>query len=50
MSGGTGRFAPPATATKDTTMRYLHTMVRVEDIDASLHFYCDLWAGGGPPP
>ena len=23
-------------------MRYLHTMVRVKDIDASLHFYCDL--------
>lgn len=23
-------------------MRYLHTMVRVEDIDASLHFYCNL--------
>jgi len=23
-------------------MRYLHTMVRVEDIDASLHFYRDL--------
>lgn len=23
-------------------MRYLHTMVRVEDVDASLHFYCDL--------
>ncbi|RZJ04015.1 MAG: lactoylglutathione lyase [Brevundimonas sp.] len=23
-------------------MRYLHTMVRVTDIDASLHFYCDL--------
>jgi lactoylglutathione lyase len=23
-------------------MRYLHTMVRVEDIDASLHFYCTL--------
>ena len=23
-------------------MRYLHTMVRVEDIEASLHFYCDL--------
>lgn len=23
-------------------MRYLHTMVRVSDIDASLHFYCDL--------
>lgn len=23
-------------------MKYLHTMVRVKDIDASLHFYCDL--------
>ncbi|WP_122467181.1 VOC family protein [Brevundimonas lutea] len=23
-------------------MRYLHTMVRVSDIDASLRFYCDL--------
>ncbi|MEC9319863.1 MAG: VOC family protein, partial [Pseudomonadota bacterium] len=23
-------------------MRYLHTMVRVEDLDASLRFYCDL--------
>ncbi len=23
-------------------MKYLHTMVRVSDIDASLHFYCDL--------
>jgi len=23
-------------------MRYLHTMVRVTDIGASLHFYCDL--------
>jgi len=23
-------------------MRYLHTMVRVQDINASLHFYCDL--------
>ena len=23
-------------------MRYLHTMVRVTDIDESLHFYCDL--------
>lgn len=23
-------------------MRYLHTMVRVQDLDASLHFYCDL--------
>ena len=23
-------------------MNYLHTMVRVKDLDASLHFYCDL--------
>lgn len=23
-------------------MKYLHTMVRVRDLDASLHFYCDL--------
>lgn len=23
-------------------MRYLHTMVRVEDLQQSLHFYCDL--------
>lgn len=23
-------------------MQYLHTMVRIRDVDASLHFYCDL--------
>lgn len=23
-------------------MQYLHTMIRVSDLDASLHFYCDL--------
>jgi len=23
-------------------MKYLHTMVRVKDLEASLHFYCDL--------
>lgn len=23
-------------------MRFLHTMVRVKDLEASLHFYCDL--------
>ena len=23
-------------------MKYLHTMVRVADVDASLKFYCDL--------
>jgi len=24
-------------------MRYLHTMVRVQNLDAALHFYCDLF-------
>ena len=24
------------------TLKYLHTMVRVHDLDASLYFYCDL--------
>lgn len=24
-------------------MKYLHTMVRVRDLDQSLHFYCDLF-------
>ena len=23
-------------------MRYLHTMIRVRDLEASLHFYCDI--------
>lgn len=23
-------------------MRFLHTMVRIQDVDASLHFYCEL--------
>jgi len=26
---------------KDTAVRYLHTMVRVKDLDASLDFYCN---------
>jgi lactoylglutathione lyase len=26
----------------DTYMRYLHTMVRVQDLEQSLHFYCNL--------
>jgi lactoylglutathione lyase len=41
-----GRGVPilPAFQTEDGqyTMRYLHTMVRVSDIDQSLHFYRDL--------
>ena len=24
-------------------MRYLHTMVRVKDLEQSLHFYCDIF-------
>lgn len=27
---------------REIAMQYLHTMVRVSDLDASLHFYCDL--------
>ena len=27
---------------EEFSMRYLHTMVRITDVDASLHFYCDL--------
>ena len=26
---------------KEKTVKYLHTMVRVNDVDASLKFYCD---------
>ena len=29
------------TAGKETPMKYLHTMVRVSDLDASLRFYCE---------
>lgn len=29
-------------AKEETPMRYLHTMVRVTDVDASLNFYCTL--------
>jgi lactoylglutathione lyase len=28
---------------ENISMRYLHTMVRVKDLDASLHFYCNLF-------
>ena len=28
-------------AARDKTMKYLHTMVRVTDLDQSLRFYCD---------
>ncbi len=23
-------------------MKYLHTMIRISDVDASMHFFCDL--------
>ena len=29
-------------ALEDQAMRYLHTMVRVSSLEASLHFYCEL--------
>src|SRR5271165_1572806 len=28
-------------STERFTMRYLHTMLRVRDLDAALHFFCD---------
>src|SRR5213082_2239849 len=31
-----------AAALRTSSMQYLHTMVRVVDIDKALHFYCDL--------
>ena len=31
-------------------MRYLHTMVRVTDLDASLDFYCNKLGPEGDPP
>lgn len=36
-----GRQQPGQSTHKDTTLKYLHTMVRVRDIDASLDFYCE---------
>jgi lactoylglutathione lyase len=34
-------FKTFASPTEEPKMKYLHTMVRVTDIDASLDFYCD---------
>ena len=31
----------PVTAGKEIPMKYLHTMVRVSDLDVSLRFYCE---------
>jgi lactoylglutathione lyase len=33
--------AAPVNGLEQTTMKYLHTMVRVSDIDQSLDFYCN---------
>jgi lactoylglutathione lyase len=35
------KFVMPRTYLQDLYMRYLHTMVRVSNLDASLNFYCD---------
>ena len=35
-------FDEPVAIKDRPELKYLHTMVRVSDIDASLHFYCDL--------
>jgi len=38
---GSGYGLRLATRPSEAQMKYLHTMVRVADIDASLRFYCD---------
>ncbi len=45
-SPGQGPYPPPdlaspPTVTETDSMKYLHTMVRVSDLDASLDFYCN---------
>src|SRR2546423_1418334 len=37
-----GQLAARPWRGKADDMKYLHTMVRISDIDASLHFYCNL--------
>jgi lactoylglutathione lyase len=34
-------MSTPSQAFEESPLRYLHTMVRVRDLDASLRFYCD---------
>jgi lactoylglutathione lyase len=34
-------FKPDTSPTRSTALKYLHTMVRVTDLDASVDFYCD---------
>jgi lactoylglutathione lyase len=41
MLQGSGERAATRVARYDAAMKYLHTMVRVTDIDQSLKFYCD---------
>ena len=43
MAGGDRKQRPvsPVAAVYSAPMKYLHTMVRVTDLDASLRFYCD---------
>ena len=38
ISGG---LCPAGMLTQEASMKYLHTMVRITDIEASLDFYCD---------
>ncbi len=36
-------YTPSSTKQGHSPMRYLHTMVRVKDLDQALHFYCKLF-------
>jgi lactoylglutathione lyase len=35
-------MAPIAADTKEDSMKFLHTMIRVNDLDESIKFYCDV--------
>lgn len=39
---GTAACRPSNLPETEPAMRYLHTMIRVRDLQASLHFFCDL--------
>lgn len=41
LPGGGGLVRPLANAKKEDALKYLHTMVRVTNIEESLRFYCE---------
>ncbi len=42
LSPGAGQYRFQAEATEEVTMRFLHTMLRVRNLDAALNFYVNL--------